>query len=423
MSKLLEQINTDYRTVKKLGDVFEIIDGDRGSNYPSKSEFTKSGYCVFLNTKNVPSSGFDFSNIDFISKERDEMLRKGKLNRNDIVMTTRGTIGNVAVYTENFPFDCIRINSGMVILRSKPEFDRTYLYTVLKSDIFNAQLKNTSSGSAQPQLPIKDLKEIEIMIPGLSTQKKVAEILSAYDSKIENNDRIIKNLEQTAQTIFNEWFVDFKFPGYEKVKMIESDIGEIPNGWTIKKISDISKLNKGVSYTSNEINTEKKGVALINLGSFQRGGGFNLSGTKYYTGDFKETHMVKPGQILIAMTDLTSNREVIGHPARLPGNFKEAVITLDVCSLVPIKDIYNEFIYSLMLKRDFSKLMASCASGTNVSHLSRTHIEGYEFVLPEEKLLVLFNDFIQPLFNKQALIEDENQKLVQTRNRLLAKLI
>jgi type I restriction enzyme S subunit len=67
--------------------------------------------------------------------------------------------------------------------------------------------------------------------------------------------------------------------------------------------------------------------------------------------------------------------------------------------------------------------MASCASGTNVSHLSRTHIEGYEFVLPEEKLLVLFNDFIQPLFNKQALIEDENQKLVQTRNRLLAKLI
>ena len=161
MSKLLEQINTDYRTVKKLGDVFEIIDGDRGSNYPSKSEFTKSGYCVFLNTKNVPSSGFDFSNIDFISKERDEMLRKGKLNRNDIVMTTRGTIGNVAVYTENFPFDCIRINSGMVILRSKPEFDRTYLYTVLKSDIFNAQLKNTSSGSAQPQLPIKDLKEID----------------------------------------------------------------------------------------------------------------------------------------------------------------------------------------------------------------------------------------------------------------------
>ncbi len=131
MSKLLEQINTAPRETKKLGDVFEIIDGDRGVNYPSKTEFTKSGYCVFLNTKNVPSSGFDFSNIDFISKERDELLRKGKLSRNDIVMTTRGTIGNVAIYTEDFPFDCIRINSGMVILRSKSNYDRTYLYTLI----------------------------------------------------------------------------------------------------------------------------------------------------------------------------------------------------------------------------------------------------------------------------------------------------
>lgn len=423
MTKLLEQINTAPRTIKKLGEVFEIIDGDRGTNYPSKSEFTKKGYCVFLNTKNVPSQGFDFANVDFISRERDELLRKGKLERNDIVMTTRGTIGNVAHFSNDVPFDCMRINSGMVILRSKPEVDRSYLYTLIKSSVFNAQLKNTSSGSAQPQLPIKDLKEIELDLPDLTTQKKIAEIIGAYDEKIENNNFIIKKLEATAQALFNEWFVNFRFPGHEKIKFVDSEMGEIPEGWEIKKVSDVSDLNKGVSYTSNEINTDNIGTALINLGNFKRGGGFNLNGTKYYTGDFKDSHLVKPGQILIAMTDLTSNREVIGHPARLPGNFKKAVISLDVCSLVPKKDIYNEFLYSLMLRRDFSKLMASCASGTNVSHLSKTHIEGYEFIMPTEKLLTIFNNFVQALFNKQALVENENQMLNSTKERLLAKLI
>ncbi len=423
MATLLEQIVMAPRKPKKFGEVFEIIDGDRGTNYPSKSEFTKSGYCVFLNTKNVPSQGFDFSDVDFISKERDQLLRKGRLTRNDMVMTTRGTIGNVALYTEDFPFDCIRINSGMVILRPKPENDRLYLYTLVKSTTFNARLKNTSSGSAQPQLPIKDLKEIEIDVPELPIQKKIAEILSTYDSKIENNNFIIKKLETVAETIFSEWFLNFKFPRQEKVKFVGSEMGDIPEGWSIKKISDIADLNKGVSYTSKEIGTEEEGVALINLGNFRRGGGFNPDGTKNYTGEYKQTHSVKPGQILIAMTDLTSNREVIGHPARLPEGFKKAVISLDVCSLVPKKDIYNEFLYYLMLDRSFSKLMASCASGTNVSHLSKSHIEGYDFVFPSDELLIQFNNLVQPMITQQAILDEENNTLRQSRDRLLAKLI
>lgn len=249
MSKLLTQINKAPKETKKISDAFEIIDGDRGVNYPSKSEFTNNGYCVFLNTKNIPSQGFDFSNADFISKERDELLRKGKLSRNDIVMTTRGTIGNVALYSENIPFNCMRINSGMVVLRSKEDYDRNYLYSVIKSNTFNSILKNTSSGSAQPQLPIKDLKEIELKIPDLPTQKKIAEILSAYDAKIENNNSIIKNLEMIAQTIFNEWFVSFKFPGYEKTKMVDSEMGEIPEGWSVKNVMEVvERIGVGKKY-------------------------------------------------------------------------------------------------------------------------------------------------------------------------------
>ncbi|VEH67354.1 Uncharacterised protein [Rodentibacter pneumotropicus] len=96
----------------------QFIDGDRGVNYPSKADFTKSGYCLFLNTGNVTSDGFDFSNLDFISKERDELLRKGKVDVYDIVLTTRGTVGNAAYVSDNIPYKHIRINSGMVIVRA-----------------------------------------------------------------------------------------------------------------------------------------------------------------------------------------------------------------------------------------------------------------------------------------------------------------
>lgn len=86
----------------------EIIDGDRGINYPKKEEFTANGYCVFLNTKNVTVNGFNFDRVEFISKSKDDILRKGKLKRGDIVLTTRGTIGNIALYDENIHFENMR---------------------------------------------------------------------------------------------------------------------------------------------------------------------------------------------------------------------------------------------------------------------------------------------------------------------------
>ena len=315
-------------------------------------------------------------------------------------------------------------NDVLVIrINNDNDFDKNFLYYVLSDDNFFAYSVMSSRGTKMPRGDKDAIMEYKVPLPDLPTQKKIASIFGAYDEKIENNNKIIKNLELTAQTIFNEWFVNFKFPGCKKVKMVESEMGEIPEGWNLKKISEVAYLNKGISYTSAEINTEQKGVALINLGNFLRGGGFNSEGTKYYTGEYKSTHIVKPGQILIAMTDLTSNREVIGHPARLPENFKEAIISLDVCSLNPKKEIYIEFIYNSMLRRSFSKLMASCASGTNVSHLKKENIEGYDLIFPEESLLVKFNNLAQPIFTKQAILEEENEKLKQSRDQLLVKLV
>ena len=111
-------VSFDSWCIDKLKNFdIEIIDGDRGKNYPKKEEFSNKGECVFLNAKNVTKKGFSFSEVQFISKEKDDLLRKGKLVRGDIVLTTRGTIGNIALYDDVIPYNNMRINSGMVIYR------------------------------------------------------------------------------------------------------------------------------------------------------------------------------------------------------------------------------------------------------------------------------------------------------------------
>ena len=190
--------------IKKLGDkdIIEIIDGDRGKNYPPKNEFTKTGFCLFLNTKNVTSTGFVFNEVDFIPKERDEKLRKGKLQRNDIVLTTRGTVGNSALYNDSVEFDNVRINSGMVILRPNIKNIIPKLLWILMGDgVTQRQFKRILSGTAQSQLPITNLVKIKIPLPSLGIQKQIVAKLSAvqdYKKQLLEQKSKLKELFDSA---------------------------------------------------------------------------------------------------------------------------------------------------------------------------------------------------------------------------------
>lgn len=149
-----------------LSQVVDVIDGDRGLNYPTGDEFTKIGHCMFLNAGNVTKTGFDFSNTIFITEERDTKMGKGKLKRGDVVFTSRGTVGNVGYFSKAITFKNIRINSGMVILRAQQLPDATlFIYSMLRNSDLKIAIENHLSGSAQPQLPIRDLLLIPILIP------------------------------------------------------------------------------------------------------------------------------------------------------------------------------------------------------------------------------------------------------------------
>lgn len=183
--------------VKKFGEIVVIIDGDRGTNYPKQNEMLDEGYCLFLNAGNVTINGFDFSKNTFITKEKDEQLRKGKLNRNDIVITTRGTVGNVALYNRFVSFKEIRINSGMVIIRPvTSSTNTTFLYLLLRSSYVQQLISLFASGSAQPQLPIKDMKNMKVLVPSrtLITEFEdiVKPILEIIANKVNKNQNLIK---------------------------------------------------------------------------------------------------------------------------------------------------------------------------------------------------------------------------------------
>jgi len=199
------KINPDWPMVELKDADLEIIDGDRGTNYPKKYEFSKDGYCVFLNTKNVLKDGFNFSEVMFITKEKDELLRKGKLNRNDIVLTTRGTVGNVAVFDEKVPYEHIRINSGMLIFRPALDiFQPKYLFWLFQTEFIQLKCKEISSGSAQPQLPIRALEFLKIPLPPLKSQQKIVAEIESERELVEANKKLIEIFEKKIKDKLGE---------------------------------------------------------------------------------------------------------------------------------------------------------------------------------------------------------------------------
>lgn len=198
---------------KKLGDcdLLEIIDGDRGKNYPTKKDFLDKGFCLFMNTKNVRPDGFEFNTTMFISEAKDKAMGKGKLERNDVVMTTRGTIGNLGIYDDKVEYDNIRINSGMLIFRPNQKYITSkYLFELLRSAIIKTQIRKHVSGAAQPQLPIKTLINFSLPVPRyikrqetivlelsrLSTETKRLEKI--YQQKVADSEELKKSILQKA---------------------------------------------------------------------------------------------------------------------------------------------------------------------------------------------------------------------------------
>ena len=198
--------NVNNLPASPMTAICQIIDGDRGKNYPKQEEFSDSGFCLFLYAKNVTAQGFSFENCTYITEEKDALLRNGKLCRGDVVLTTRGTIGNLAFYDTSVPYENIRINSGMVILR----MNKQVVSEIFFIEQFKMQLDSIksriASGSAQPQLPISTMNKIEMILPPIELQNQFAAFVERVSQQKQTVQQSLEKLKLMKKALMQEYF-------------------------------------------------------------------------------------------------------------------------------------------------------------------------------------------------------------------------
>jgi type I restriction enzyme S subunit len=359
----------------------------------------------------------------FISESKfNEIKRKfGAPNPGDLLLTSVGTLGVPYVVKpgEEFYFK----DGNLIWFRHFTGLYSRFLYYWLLSPQGMAEQKKCTIGASQPAFTIVLLKDMEIDLPALPIQCKIATILSAYDDLIENNTRRTRILEEMAQMIYREWFVNFRFPGHEKVKMVESELGLIPEGWEVKRVRDVATLHRGKSYRSPDL-TDEGGLPFLNLKCIERGGGFRLDGLKRYKGHYDPTRAARPGDIIIGVTDMTQERRLVAHAARVP-DFGEplAMMSMDLVKVEPGDDVPKEYLHGMFRFSGFSDEVKQHANGANVLHLNPQRIEEFKFALPPKELRAEYARLCADIYQLCDALLLKTSNLRQTRDLLLPKLI
>jgi len=286
-------------------------------------------------------------------------------------------------------------------------------------------LISQARGGAQPNLNKEMVENFEIpMTSDLPTQTRVASVISAYDDLIENNEKRIKALEEMAQLLYTEWFVKFKFPTHEKVKLIDSgtEYGKIPEGWEVKTLAEVASIVRGCSYSSEEIDDFVGDYYIVNLKSFNRGGGFRFDGAKYFSGLINDNQTLSAGDIVVAVTDMTNDRAVIARPARVPEIDGKITFSADVVKIN--SDVLpNSFLYEILSSYHFTEKTKQKANGANVLHLKPAAILEFVVLIPDVKLLKEFAILCEPAINEVDKLVKQNDVLTKTRVLLIPQLV
>lgn len=295
--------------------------------------------------------------------------------------------------------------------------DPKYLYYFLQT----LQLERFDAGASNPTLNRNHLHLLEVSVLPPDQQRSVADRLSAFDDLIENNRRRIEILEEIARLLYREWFVHFRYPGHEDVELVDSELGPIPEGWEVKRISEVASVNKGLSYKGAHLTDD--GLPMANLKCLAPSGGFARRGTKGYDGPFKERHAILPGDILVANTDLTQAGNVIGSAGMVPrAGFEDGGLLSH--HLFRVRPQIGSFTLLRALQSDRMRALArSVASGTTVLGMRTDDFERFALAWPPDELLADFESTQQPMHQLIENLHDQNAVLQEARDLLLPRLV
>ena len=396
---------TEWRKVK-LGDICSIKSGKR---LPKGADFsscpTENKYIRARDIKNGVINGEDLA---FISNEVKERISKYIVNTNDVIVTIAGTIGEVAFVTSQY--DGVNLTENAIRLTDfDHEVNSKYVFYTLRSNDYYEHMQKIAGGAAQPKMGIYKVEAISIALPSVDTQERIVDILSRYDALIENYQRQIKLLEEAAQRLYKEWFVDLRFPGHQSTPIING----VPKGWEKKKLGDLIELQSGYAFKSSTFESDGKYkiVTIKNVkdGSFD---GDNVSLIKVVPEKMPSHCSLLSGDILLS---LTGN---VGRVCMMIGdNF---LLNQRVAKL---KTNYPTFAYALFRSHDMFIAVNNLANGAAQQNVSPIRIAELPLTIPPKELLDSFERIAGRY--RVSILKSQTQirNLSEARDRLLPKLM
>jgi type I restriction enzyme S subunit len=389
----------NYKKLNELGFVGRGKSKHRPRNEPS----LYGGNYPFIQTGDVKAAELYIS--EYTQTYNEKGLSQSKLwLKNTLLITIAANIAETAILKIDACFPDSIVGFIADPLKTDVRFIKYYIDTI------KIQMQSISRGTTQDNLSVDKLLSFDILTPPLPTQQKIAAILSNYDDLIENNTRRIKILEEMAQTLYHEWFVKFRFPGHEQVKMVESELGLIPEGWEVKKLGDIAQeVRRGIN--PDTVNPEtpyfglehlpRKSIALSEWGK---------------AGEVQSTKLVfYKGEILFGKIRPYFHKVGVAPV--------DGICSSDTIVINPKISQYFSIVLSCVSSEDFINHATQTSQGTKMPRANWDILTKYPLVIPPSSILEQFNNFIENAVQQIQSLIFKNQNLRATRDLLLPKLI
>jgi type I restriction enzyme S subunit len=282
-------------------------------------------------------------------------------------------------------------------------------------DTMKGRIKSISRGATQDNLSLDKLLSLDLRVPALPLQRRIADILSSYDNLIENNTRRIKILEGMAKMLYREWFVSFRFPGHENVRMVESELGPIPEGWSVGTVSQMAILHReGINPANfpNEVFLHFSIPSFDNNRTPVREKGIEIKSNKY---------RVVPGCVLLSKLNPRIPR--LWMPS--VGNGVREITSTEFLVLTPPVAAHKSYLFQFFSSEEFSGSLSGRSLGTSTSHqrVKPDDFLNLPSILPARSVMDEFCLYVDPIMEETSLLRSKNNNLRTTRDFLLPKLI
>jgi len=382
---------------------YSFVGGPFGSKLTSR-DYADEGVPVIRGSNLNNGRFLSMDDYVFVSEEKVRKDLSSNLAKpNDLVFTQRGTLGQVALIPEDGIADRYVVSqSQMKLTVDERKADRLFLYYYFSSREAVERILSFTSSSGVPHINLTVLRNFEVPVPPLSTQRHIASILSAYDDLIENNQRRIQLLEQAARLLYKEWFVHLRFPGHEHVKIKNG----VPEGWEKKPLGELADITMGQSPESSYYNNEGNGLPFHQ--------GVSNFGVRFPT---HETYCTLKARIARARDILFSVRAPVG---RINITLDEIVIGRGLAAIRSKTEQQNWLFYAL--KSHFFK-EDMMGGGAIFAAITKKDLHEVELVVPTMQLVSVFQEYAQPIDREIEVLHFSTVQLIKVHDMFLPRLM